>query len=98
MDVDGYGGFDLRYRVLGEPQLRLLDVSIQDTDSFFAFAEPLVVWERQHITGKGPKAPVYTKEVKSMFYFFHKFLRAALTPLHLGQATISVGIGLCSGS
>ena len=83
MNVDGNGGSDLAYCVVGETQLRLLDVSIEDSDSFSIVLQPLILFIGQNLTAKGPKAPI-CRMWSDPFCFTISQTRTAL---HLGQAT-----------
>lgn len=70
MDVDGYCGSDLGYQVLGEAQLGLLDVSIQDSDSFLVVMEPLISSRGQRLTAEGPIPPICEEVVRSFIFSY----------------------------
>lgn len=44
MNIDGSGGLNLGHRVLGEAQLGLLDIAIQDPDTILIVAESLILF------------------------------------------------------
>ncbi len=85
VDVDCRGGSDVGNRIIGQSQLGLLDVSIENSDSVLVDAEPLKMRIGQYLEAKGPKAPVCVDVVSRIDTVFLVF-SIAHTLLHLGQA------------
>lgn len=84
MNIDGSGGLDLGHCVVGEAQLGLLDVAVQDPDPVLIVAKPLILFIGQHLTAEGPEAPV-----RKMWSVQHRLpiLPRARTLPHPGQAS-----------